>query len=859
MTGSSLSSAAAPPCPNCGAPLSSTVGGLCAACLMRLAAGEAVEADVEVEPLPAHGGGSGALEEWLRIRGRRIGNCELLDEIARGGMGIVYRARQLTAGRLVAVKVLLPQLLQVPGMLQRFRNEAQAVAQLDHPGILPIYEVGEHDGLPFFSMKFAEGGALDRRLPSLQGDWAGIATVMGKVAHAIEHAHERGILHRDLKPANILFDGRGEPMVADFGLAKFRALDRALTLPATALGSPNYMAPEQISAQFGDIGPACDVYSLGAVLYELLTGRPPILGKDALDTMRLVPTQQAESGVRTRPDVPAGLDAIAMKCLAKHPPDRYASAKALAQDIERYLGGMPIAARPWLFHFRGRRLRFALAAAALLIVTAAALVTGSRLMQPRPAGSEAQGIAVLPFHNVSGDQEVEYLSDGLTEDIINRLSRVPHLKVIARDSAYRYKGKPIDPLQVGRELEVQSILTGRVVQRGSSLSVTAELVDTRNRRQIWGERYDRAARDVQALQGELAQQIATSLRLQFPDGERATIGRAYTQNLSAYEAYLKGRYFWNKRTPAAFKTSIAYFRQALDKDPYFALAYAGLADSYSLLTEYHALPATETYGEAKRATLKALEIDPDLPEARVSLAYIRQFYEWDFPAAEREYRRALERNPNYATGHQWYAEYLAAMGRHEEAMAEIRQALAVDPLSLIVNAVEANILYMAGEYDQAIGKAHDITAMDPNFPEVYEYLKRSYDQKEQYRQAITARQMRRRLLGRDARETPALAEAAATTSASVYWRKRLEQELEDSRTEGFFPYELAEIYAQAGDAARALDWLERACNEHDFMMQYVRVAPNLRPLRDEPRYREIVRRGCAVTEQGNGATWQSPQ
>jgi TolB-like protein/Tfp pilus assembly protein PilF len=809
---------------------------------MRLATGESAEAVTEAESLPANGGG--ALEEWLRIRGRRIGHCELLDEIARGGMGIVYRARQLTAGRLVAVKVLLPQLLNVPGMLQRFRNEAQAVAQLDHPGILPIYEVGEHDGLPFFSMKFAEGGGLDRRLTSLQGDWTGIATVMLKVTHAIEHAHERGILHRDLKPANILFDGRGEPMVADFGLAKFRALDRTLTLPATALGSPNYMAPEQISAQFGEIGPACDVYSLGAVLYELLTGRPPILGKDALDTMRLVPTQQAESGVRTRPDVPVGLDSIAMKCLAKLPADRYDSAKALAADIQRYLDGVPVAARPGRLRFRGTRARVAFAAAAVLIVAAAA----AWLIPPRLAAEETQGIAVLPFQNVSGDPEVEYLSDGLTEDIINRLSRVPDLKVIARDSAYQYKGKPIDPQQVGRELEVQSILTGRVVQRGSSLSVTAELVDTRNRRQIWGERYDRAANDVQALQGELAQQIATSLRLRFPDKERAAIGKAYTRNLSAYEAYLKGRYFWNKRTPAAFRTSIDYFRQAIDQDPTFALAYAGLADSYSLLTEYHELPATETYGEAKRAILKALEIDPDLPEARVSLAYIRQFYEWDFTAAEREYRRALERNPNYATGHQWYAEYLAAMGRHDEAMAEIRQALAVDPLSLIVNAVEANILYMAGEYDQAISKAHDITAMDPNFPEVYEYLKRSYDQKEQYREAITARQMRRRLLGRDARETPALAAAVVATSAQEYWQKRLEQELEESRSEGFYPYELAEIYAQAGDTARALDWLERACSGHDFMMQYVKVAPNLEPLRGETRYREIVRRGCPVAK-----------
>ena len=327
----------------------------------------------------------------------------------------------------------------------------------------------------------------------------------------------------------------------------------------------------------------------------------------------------------------------------------------------------------------------------MLVIAAIVVVAAVRVMDSGGV-IEAQSVAVLPFANVGENPELEYLSEGLTEDIINRLSRVPELKVIARDSAFQYKGVSIDPEQVGRELRVRAILTGRIVQRDLSLSITAELVDTRDRRQIWGERYERHAGDVQGLQSELAQEIVTNLRPQFPGDDRAVVTRTYTEDADAYEAYLKGRYFWGKRTVAAFRTSIGYFTQAVEKDPRFAPAYVGLADSYSLLTEYHAVPATETYAQAKNAVLQALEIDPDLPEARISLAYIRQFYEWDFEAAEREYRTVLDRNPNYATGHQWYAEYLAAMGRHAEAIAEIRKALAGDPLSLIVNAVEANIL-----------------------------------------------------------------------------------------------------------------------------------------------------------------------
>jgi tetratricopeptide (TPR) repeat protein len=321
----------------------------------------------------------------------------------------------------------------------------------------------------------------------------------------------------------------------------------------------------------------------------------------------------------------------------------------------------------------------------------------------------------------------------------------------------------------------------------------------------------------------------------------------YTRNALAYESYLKGRYFWNKRTPPAFMTSVSHFRQAIDRDPGFALAWVGLADTYALLTEYHVLAADETWPLVREAVARAREIDPDLPDAIIALAFQRQFYEWDFTAAEREYRRALALNPNHPTGRQWYAEFLSAMGRHNEAIAESRKALAMDPLSLIINTVDAKILHMAGRNDEAVGRLGMLMELDPDFPEAYEYLKRTYDQLGRYDLSIEARQERRRILGFDAAITPELAAAAAATSVPEYWRMRLAQELVESRAEGFLPFEFAEIYAQAGDAKLALEWLERACRAHDFQMVFARVAPNLESLRDDPRFREMLDGGCGVS------------
>jgi TolB-like protein/Tfp pilus assembly protein PilF len=544
-------------------------------------------------------------------------------------------------------------------------------------------------------------------------------------------------------------------------------------------------------------------------------------------------------------------DWIALTALHREPSRRYASVQALAGDIQRHLDGRAIAAKRnrlagRLFaSARPKRVAaYAVLAAVTVLAVAAALVPW-RDQPSADAVREVRSIAVLPL-SCAAAEDLEYLCDGIAEDVSKRLSRVPRLRVIARDSSYHYKDLGTDALQIGRELDADAVLLGTAVRRGAQLTVELELVDARDRRRLWADRFEHPIDEIQGLPRELTEQVVATVRPHFTAADRGAMDGSYTPSAEAYEAYLRGRFFWNKRTPEGLRRSIEYFRAALAKDPSFARAHAGVADALMLLTEYHTLPAAETYGEAKSAVARALEIDDTLAAAHTSRAYLLQFYEWNWPEAEAAFRRALALDPNYATAHQWYAEFLSASGRHDEALSEIRTAIALDPVSLIVNSVEANLLYLAGRFDDAIAKGQQVLEMDPNFPETYEYLKRAYDQKGLFRQAIAVRQTRRRLLGQDVTDTPALAAAAAATEPRDYWRNRLKQEMAEARAEGFYTYETAELFAQAGDSARALDWLERACEEHDFMIINIRVAPNLRPLHGQPRFQTLLRRGCPV-------------
>ncbi len=492
-----------------------------------------------------------------------------------------------------------------------------------------------------------------------------------------------------------------------------------------------------------------------------------------------------------------------------------------------------------------RRRRLALGAVVVLLVGLTLALThrwSSRKSQVAETGATIRSLAVLPFKPIGAGDEDEYLGLGMADALITKLSNIREINIRPTSAVRKYGAPDQDPVAAGRELRVEAVIEGSVQRAGEQIRVTVQLVSVRDGAPLWAEKFDEHFTNIFTVQDRISEHVARALTLSLSSAEKELLTKRYTENSEAYKLYLKGRFFWNKRTVEGLKKGISYFNEAVEKDPSYALAHVGLADSYSLLSDYDGLPPKQAYPQAKKAAMRALDLDERLPEAHATLAFIKAAYDWDWPGAEREYRRAIELDPNYETAHQWYAEYLSGMGRHEEAIAEIRRARETNPISLIINAVEAWVLYYAREYDQAITQGQKVVEMDPQFAEVYEFLKRCYDQKGMYREAIAARQMRRKLAGYNAEETAALREAAAATSARVYWQKRLEQEVEESRREPTAAFDMAEIFAQLGNKDQAFAWLERAYQERSFMMMYLKVTPNLDPLRSDPRFADMLRR-----------------
>ena len=493
----------------------------------------------------------------------------------------------------------------------------------------------------------------------------------------------------------------------------------------------------------------------------------------------------------------------------------------------------------------GRRWRLALVAVSVLLAWLTLALTrpwSPRRPQETKTVAAIRSLAVLPFKPIGAGEEDEYLGLGMADALITKLSNVRGINVRPTSAVRKYGAHDQDPAAAGRDLRVEAVVEGSVQRVGERIRVTVQLVSVRDGAPLWAEKFDEQFTDIFAVQDRISEQVARALTPSLSSAEKELLTKRYTESSEAHQLYLKGRFFWNKRTVEGLKKGIGYFNEAVEKDPSYALAYAGLADSYSLLGDYESLPPQQVYPQAKKAAERALELDEQLAEAHAALALIKAAYDWDWPGAESEYRRAIKLNPNYETAHQWYAEYLSGMGRHEEAIAEIRRAKEINPTSLIINAVEAWVLYYARDYDQAIAQAQKVVEMDPQFAEVYEYLKRCYDQKGMYREAIAARQTRRKLIGYDAEETAALREASAATSARVYWQKRLEQEVEESRREPSTAFDMAEIFAQLGEKDEAFKWLERAYEERSFFMMYLKVAPNLDPLRSDPRFTDLLRR-----------------
>jgi TolB-like protein/Tfp pilus assembly protein PilF len=839
-------------CRKCGAKLyGDAAREICPACLLETGLGlltDDVVAGVgdpgrPASPMPATARPARTLGDF--------GDYELLEEIGGGGQGVVYRARQKSLNRTVALKVIGLGHWATEAHLKRFRLEAEAAARLDHPCIVPIHEVGERDGYCYFSMNFVEGGHVDEVIGREPLPIRRAVELIAKLAHAVHYAHEHGILHRDIKPGNILLDQKGEPHLTDFGLARLVETESTVTRTKEVLGTPSYMAPEQAAGETRKLTGATDVYGLGAVLYQLLTGRAPFVGGTTYETVRLVLETNPRRPRLWNPKIDRELETICLKCLDKDPKRRYPSALALAEDLEHWIKHEPIRAKPSGFFTHTRKWVRRKPAIAALIASSVALAAAmgwnfwkSELFRAAPEKS----IAVLPFQNLSPDPDNAYFADGIQEEILTRLAGIADLKVISRTSTQRYQSKPRNLAQIAKQLGVANILEGSVQKVADQVRISVQLINAQTDAHLWADTYDRKLTDVFLVETDIAKTIADSLKAKLTRSERQAIAVRPTANPEAYELYLKGRFLWNKRTGADLRKAIDYFNHAIAKDPNYALAHAGLADCYDLLCEYSELSPNESYPKAKAAAIRALELDDTLGEAHTSLAYSLLNYDWDWRSAEREYQRAIQLNPNYATAHQWYAECLSMLGRHTEAIAEIKRAQQLDPLSLIINqGVGGKYLY-ARRYDEAMAQFHRTLELYPHFPPTHQRLGWCYAQKRMYDEAIAEMQRAVELSGNSTQMIAALGysyAAAGRRDTAQGIIAELERRSKESYVDNYF---VATIFAALGDKDEAFALLNKACAERSYWMPWLNIDFQLDNLRSDSRFDALVQRVFALNQ-----------
>ncbi|MGB7297527.1 MAG: protein kinase [Candidatus Aminicenantales bacterium] len=780
------------------------------------------------------------------------GRYQVIEELGRGGMGTVYRVLDKKIDEEVALKLIKPEIGLDRKTIERFSNELKLSRKIVHKNVARMFDLNEHGGAHYITMEYVRGEDLRRLIRKMGILSPGQAIpIVRQICEGLAEAHKLGIVHRDLKPGNIMIDEEGKARIMDFGIAR-SLTGKGITDSGVMIGTPEYMSPEQ--AEGGEIDRRSDIYSLGIILFEMLTGCVPFSGDTPLSVAVKQKTQAPPDPRGLNPQIPADLARLILKCLEKDKSKRYQSSVELRSDLEKAEKGIPateriaadkksLTSREITVKFSLKRLLFPYLAVIALVIAAGIILWRT---VPRKgviaAKSGPPSIAVLPFVDDSPEKGHGYLCEGLPNTLINALNNIKNLRVPARTSAFSFVGKGMDIQGIGQKLNVENVLEGSIQVVGNNLRVTASLIKVNDGYQLWNTTYDRKLEDVFAIQDEIAQAIVKALKIRLLGEQEERLVKRDTENMEAYKLYLEGLYYWNKRTGKDLNRAIELFSQAIDKDPDYAMAYVGLADSYSLLTVYADARPQDVYPRAKAAAAKALEIDEALAEAHNSLAYVYDRYDWNWKAAEAEFKRALELNPNYATGHFWYGEHLAFFGRFEESIREMKRALELDPVSLVINASLGWAYIMAQRFDEAIAQLHKTLDLDPHFYYARCMLGFAHLDKKNFSEAIDEMKKGRELSGDALMMVTGLGEVYATAGKLEEAKGILEELEARSKQQYISPFALAHIYVAMGDLDKAFELADKAYEGRDENLISIKIHPTWVAVRSDPRYHALLKK-----------------